>query len=58
MQEYYPQIQFRKNESIQGMLLRVFQKTGERFVFIMDEWDSIFHKSFMSERPEKSISVS
>ncbi|WP_448862333.1 AAA family ATPase [Dorea sp.] len=53
MQEYYPQIQFRENESIQGMLLRVFQKTGERFVFIMDEWDSIFHKSFMSEDDQK-----
>lgn len=26
----------------------VFQKTGQKFIFIMDEWDAVFHMSFFT----------
>ena len=32
----------------------VFEKTGQRFIFVMDEWDAIFHKEFISEKDRKS----
>lgn len=27
---------------------------GTRFVFVMDEWDAVFHKSFISEMDKKN----
>lgn len=32
----------------------VFENTGQRFIFVMDEWDAIFHKDFISEKDRKS----
>lgn len=30
----------------------IYQKTGQRFIFILDEWDALFHMTFIGE-PEK-----
>ena len=32
----------------------LFEKTNEKFIFIMDEWDSIFYKDFMQEKDKKA----
>ena len=33
----------------------VFENTDDKFMFIMDEWDAIFHKSFISEKDKESF---
>ena len=32
----------------------MFTAIGEKFIFILDEWDSIFYKDFMSERDKEN----
>ena len=43
--EAYPRL---KNKHY-SMLARMLQDTGDFFVFILDEWDSIFYKKFMTQ---------
>ena len=31
----------------------LFKKTNEKFIFILDEWDSVFYKNFMSDKDKK-----
>lgn len=35
------------------MFLDVFQKTGEKFLFVIDEWDAVFHLPFTTEDMRK-----
>lgn len=44
LSQAYPQLQ-NKNYA---MLSKMFQDTEETFIFILDEWDSIFYKKFMT----------
>ena len=38
--ETYPDINVKSDDDLMDFLLRVADKTGERFVFIIDEWDA------------------
>lgn len=38
-----------KELSLSQMFERIFYKTGECFIFVIDEWDSFFHSDFYSE---------
>ena len=31
----------------------VFQRTGKKFIFVIDEWDAIFHMPFITEENQK-----
>ncbi len=31
----------------------IFQEKGEKFVFVMDEWDAVFHMSFISQEDKE-----
>ena len=42
--EAYPHL---KNKQY-SMLARMLQDTGDSFIFILDEWDSVFYKKFMT----------
>lgn len=35
-------------------LLNIFQCTNEKFIFIIDEWDAIFHKSFITPAEQET----
>ena len=35
-------------------LSTLFYASGDKFIFIMDEWDSIFYKDFMQEKDKKA----
>lgn len=37
------------SKAVWDILQLIFEKTGERFIFVMDEWDAIFHKSFIRD---------
>lgn len=49
----YETVPFRANASLFEDLKWISLETGEKFIFILDEWDSIFHKDFISERDKK-----
>lgn len=36
------------------ILQAIFEKTSQKFIFVMDEWDAIFHKDFISENDKKN----
>lgn len=42
----YPEVKFRQGASISEDLQCILDETGDRFIFVFDEWDSIFHMSF------------
>lgn len=41
------------NEDQSDAIQDIFNKTNEKFIFILDEWDSIFYKDFMSKQDKK-----
>lgn len=42
------------DKDLWDMFQIIFEKTGQKFIFVMDEWDAIFHKDFISENDRKS----
>lgn len=50
----YPQVDYRVGGSASEDLERITAATGERFIFIFDEWDAIFHTPFITEEDRKS----
>lgn len=46
LETVYPKLLGRKYDDISEML----QDTGDSFVFILDEWDSIFYEDFMGDK--------
>ena len=45
----YPDIPFRENGSVAEDSKRIYAKTHEKFIFILDEWDAIFHMPFIKQ---------
>lgn len=46
LSEAYPDFSIEADGTTWDILSDIFQKTGDRFLFIMDEWDALFHMSF------------
>lgn len=46
LRESYPRLENREYRSLSRMLL----DTEESFIFILDEWDSVFYEDFMTDR--------
>ena len=46
----YPEVEFRKNGSVAEDMKRVYARTQKKFIFVLDEWDAIFHVSFVTEK--------
>ena len=50
LQRAYPRVEFRKEKGSPAEdLKRINLETGDRFVFVLDEWDAVFHMSFVTE---------
>ena len=45
----FPQVDYRNGSDVIEDFKRVFNETEERFIFIFDEWDAVFHMSFISD---------
>lgn len=54
LRESYPDVKFRDGASITEDLKRVYQHTRRKLIFILDEWDALFHVSFVTEEDRKS----
>lgn len=51
----YPQLQLDAADALWDIFQNIFEQTRERFVFVMDEWDAIFGKSFVTSEDRKSF---
>lgn len=54
LHQAYGDVIYREGSSVSEDLERITAATGERFIFIFDEWDAIFHASFITEADRKS----
>lgn len=55
IKEEYPVIEQEDSESAIGILTNLFAKDSTaEFIFILDEWDFIFHQSYVSEEDKQS----
>ena len=46
----YPEAEINEEDAIGDILESIFvQYNGEKFIFVLDEWDFIFHRDFISE---------
>lgn len=51
----YPDVELYGDESVVDILLDIFaENDSARFIFVLDEWDFIFHQSFITEDDKKS----
>lgn len=51
----YASIDFRPEAGVTEDLRRIYQETNQKFVFVFDEWDAIFHMSFITESDRKQF---
>lgn len=50
----YPEVKFRREGMVSEDLRRIFQQTGDQFLFVLDEWDAIFYAPFVTEADKRS----
>ena len=49
VKEAYPQVKINEADAVGDILESVFVQCGERFIFVLDEWDFIFHRDFIND---------
>jgi len=54
LHEAFSEVKYREKGSVTEDLIRIYEKTGEKFIFVFDEWDYIFHRKFASDEDKKS----
>lgn len=51
----YPEIEIYPEDSLWDILESIFDEyNGQKFIFIFDEWDCIFHKNFVTQGDRQS----
>lgn len=50
----YPECAFRENGTVAEDLMRIHMKKQETFIFVLDEWDAVFHMPFVEEKDKAS----
>lgn len=50
LKELYPQLKLDYEDTIKDLLRKIYERTGDEFIFVFDEWDYIFHEWFMTDR--------
>lgn len=50
----YPQIEYGPDDAVWDVLKEIYEFCGgEKFVFVLDEWDYIFHRDYMSGQDKR-----
>lgn len=49
VKEAFPQVKINGADAVGDILESVFVQCGEKFIFVLDEWDFIFHRDFINE---------
>lgn len=52
--QIYPETARDTEKPVWDILTDIFQKEGKRFIFVLDEWDAIFHMPFITEEDKKA----
>lgn len=52
--EAYPDMELDAGRAVWDNFQAIFERTKNKFVFVMDEWDAVFHKDFISENEKKN----
>lgn len=50
LQELYLELKLDVEDAVRDLLRKIYGKTGDKFIFVFDEWDDIFDKWFMTEK--------
>lgn len=53
LESSYPEISFDKDSTISEDLVSINQKTHDRFIFILDEWDIVFNLNFITDEDRR-----
>lgn len=51
--QIFPHIAMDLKKSIWDLLVNIFEKTKHQFIFIIDEWDAVFHLPFISPKEQQ-----
>lgn len=49
----YPKCNVNKSDSVWDAFQKIYEKTEDKFLFVMDEWDALFHMSFAVEEDKR-----
>jgi len=49
VKEAFPQVKINEADAVGDILESVFVQCGEKYIFVLDEWDFIFHRDFINE---------
>ena len=49
LRSVFSEVKFRHGSTVAEDLKTIFDSTGTRFIFVLDEWDAVFHMSFIRE---------
>ncbi len=49
----YPHLKLNQNWAVWDLLSLVFEETEQKFIFVIDEWDALFHMAFAGETDRK-----
>lgn len=52
--DHFPECAIDQTEALWDILSILYQQKGQRFIFVMDEWDAVFHMEFITESDKKS----
>lgn len=53
LRDAYPEISIDVSGTVWDNFLAVFEKTKETFIFVIDEWDAVFHMPFISKKNQR-----
>lgn len=53
LQDAFPNVNFRAKGSIPESLGRIYEAEEEKFIFVFDEWDYIFHQEYITPQEKK-----
>ncbi len=52
----YPSVRIRETDAVWDVLTKVYEYCGgETFIFVLDEWDFIYHQDFVTDREKESF---
>lgn len=54
LSDAFPEYAIRSEDSVWDILTFLYEKRGQRFVFVMDEWDAVFHMEFITDSDKKA----
>jgi hypothetical protein len=54
LMEAYPELNIRMEAAVWDVLSNIFERTMQKFIFVIDEWDAVFHMPFISLADQQS----